>query len=116
MENDIIRNLDIDRDQSPFEGVDFPEEKDGYSVYCITFEDGSAYIGITSLTIRERLERHLWSFNAVDLLVRSGVKWDCQCIASSLTREQALSREHTEVLKLNKPLNAGYPKTHRPEI
>ncbi|MYC13768.1 MAG: hypothetical protein F4Y39_08585 [Gemmatimonadetes bacterium] len=65
-------------------------EQANYFVYRITFEDGSEYIGITGVGIQNRLKKHQQTQNKVGILIRAGVKWECVCIASGLTRREAL--------------------------
>ena len=94
-----------------------PGEVPRYSLYRISFDDGTAYIGITSREITRRLKEHIgddgppswWMQPKLD----AGVSFRCVCLASELTEQQADELERFHIQKLEKPLNKVHAKKNR---
>lgn len=93
----------------------------GVSVYRIDLSDGTAYVGITSRGIADRVAEH-YGFaapwldvrNPETLAIASRLRAGCTarvtCIASGLSKGQAQDRERQVIEGLARPLNTVHAR------
>lgn len=107
-----------------------PGEVSGkYHVYCIQFEDGAAYVGMTGQSIEERINDHFGAIQgnpaylpdlefaaehgigtaAIVQRAVKGVAYRIQCLAFADTEREIRRIEYEEIAKLDKPLNGNGP-------
>ncbi len=93
-----------------------PNETFGYSIYCISFGDGSAYIGRTHQWIIDRISEHFGYNGArktprIMRRVNAGIPYRFECLVSGLSELEAKIWEKIEINNLEKPLNIKHTKT-----
>ena len=99
----------------------------GWAVYRIDFDDGTAYVGITSKPVEDRIQEHLgllfkggwcrerprrerwllgWGTRCILCRHAKGIGWTWCVIADGLSRREAHARERVEIEACEIPLHA----------
>lgn len=91
-----------------------PEDESHYSVYRITLGDGRAFVEATEARITDRLKEHSRDPNSpIGQAIKPGSVWRGECLGTGLSRQQALSLERKEQVRLDSQIKrpVGRPRT-----
>ena len=79
-----------------------PEDTSHYSVYCITGEDGQAFVEATEIRIADRIKEHFHTPNSpIGRAIKPGSVWRGECLDTGLSRRQAIELVSKEKARLD---------------
>ena len=89
----------------------FGEAPDGFTVYRLEFEDGSAYVGRTRRSVVRRLSEHLLDGGPVQERIAAGLAMRVAILGTGLEDALAASVEHEAIGNLDKAINRQGART-----
>ena len=113
----------VDSLQAIGRAFQMPGESEGYSVYRLTFADGSAYVGMTGRDILDRIEEHFGAGERGDGIGSHAIQnraalgaWRIEVLASGLSRDNARALERQEIARLPAALNVHNATTRARDL